>query len=816
MATENGPRPLGQPSKQPSNSSASMMRVKLDDTKAGMKGLDKEKINKIILDASKGSKFYQNEQRREAELAAKIRVTLDNLRRLPKSEIVKATKRADAIFEATEASRDFARTIVHVDMDCFYAAVHMRDDPSLKKIPMAVGGIGMLSTSNYIARRFGVRAAMPGFIAKKLCPELVIIPSDFPKYNAVAAVVRGVIAEYDAEFESAGCDEAYLDLTRHLVERGSNPEPKELVVSPENESMVGCCRCNYVEKDTAVLKDIFAQNESKPIPIVSEDIQRDSAVELNSKRFERRASLPIIDRQNHNLFCPSCDLILPGIFRFSNFASDAVEEMRLKIFLQTRLTASAGVAPNAPLAKICSDQNKPNGQFILDFDRSAVLDFVNTLPVRKWPFIGKVQEKMLHGLEVFDLGDVRAKRAELLLTVTSEGSFEYYVGAALGVGRNRICGSDGERKSISTETTFSTMTDHEEMLKHLKDLCGELSGDAESKGYFGKTITLKLKNDDFKVISRATTPGFRTREAEKMFRVTSALLKAELKKNPNLRLRLMGVRLSQLEESNKEGVESQSGIHKFFGNSDKEKKGREAEKGTLKRPEPSQPTSAKSALICPICESFETKSLESLNSHVDSCLLSENQRDEFRKKECRENNNGKKKIESGRSIEEAEKPREIDSDEDLFDDDDEGSLASGDYTSDKKASEDANVGFFATKLTSLASSHVSPPPPLRPPTYHEAYSGQVPTVSSREFYLCPICNLSISGDLSHFNHHIDVCISRPSPAPRALPSCSTSSSTTSTLSPITNSAGSKRKRNQAESCGKGKIRRIDSFFAKST
>jgi len=150
MASDNQPGP-------------SMMRVKLDDTKAGMKGLDKEKINKIILEASKGSKFYMNEQRREAELSAKLDAQLKELNSLPPSAIDRAESRADAILKELEVERDFSRTIVHVDMDCFYAAVHMRDEPALKDVPMAVG---MLSTSNYIARRFGVRAAMPGLLPK--------------------------------------------------------------------------------------------------------------------------------------------------------------------------------------------------------------------------------------------------------------------------------------------------------------------------------------------------------------------------------------------------------------------------------------------------------------------------------------------------------------------------------------------------------------------------------------------------------------------------------------------------------------------------
>lgn len=66
--------------------------------------------------------------------------------------------------------RELSRTWMHIDMDMFYAAVEIRDRPELAKVPMAVGGEGMLSTANYEARKFGVRSAMPGFIGRKLCP----------------------------------------------------------------------------------------------------------------------------------------------------------------------------------------------------------------------------------------------------------------------------------------------------------------------------------------------------------------------------------------------------------------------------------------------------------------------------------------------------------------------------------------------------------------------------------------------------------------------------------------------------------------------
>ena len=809
-----------------------MMRVKLDDTKAGMGGLDKDKINKIILEASKGSKFYQNEQRREAELAGKIRSVLDDLRRLPDAEIAKAERRADAIFRSAEASRDLTRTIVHVDMDCFYAAVHMRDDPALKKIPMAVGGVGMLSTSNYLARRFGVRAAMPGFIAKKLCPELVIVPSDFPKYNAVAAVVRGVIAEYDADFESAGCDEAYLDLTQHLVERRSAPGGcRRLVVTRDDEAMIGCCRCGSDAKESEAAtggggeKRDVEQEAATSKNVVKENTAKDKNLPLDNDDDN-----DVIDRSS-SIYCPSCELVRRGVFVFSASPADAVEEMRLQIFLRTKLTASAGVAPNAPLAKICSDQNKPDGQFLLPFDRRSILEFVGNLPVRKWPCIGKVAEKTLHALGVFKLADVYEKRAELLLTSSSEGSFEYHVSASLGVGRNRICGSDGERKSISNETTFATMTDRGEMTRLLKELCVDLAADAEAKGYCGRTITLKLKNDEFKVVTRASTPGFKTRDADKMFKVTSNLLRVEWNRNPRMKLRLMGVRLSHLEEAAADdGAESQSVIEKFL------KGGKEG--GT--RPTSS---SAAAAYSCPICAAFESTSLEKLNLHVDSCLLDGGKNEKSR---------GNSHLDEIREEGEGE-IRALESDEDLFADgsSDEGCGVNGgdDVGGGAGAEGSAGVGggvgagggggSFAvvgggnedhfrkspsnpigeesapssTSDADAPSLQLSLLRPLTPPHADQA-PPTTPSIMNLRSFACPICGNNVEGDLAHFNRHIDICA-----APSSAPSSSAFSSSTTTTTTNTNSeksVGGKRKRNQsASSKARGKIRRIDSFFAKT-
>lgn len=95
-------------------------------------------------------------------------------------------------------------------------------------------------------------------------------------------------------------------------------------------------------------------------------------------------------------------------------AVDVVTQLRAEVEAHTSLTISAGIAPNRMLAKICSDMNKPNGQFALEFDRAVITRFMRDLPVRKIPGFGRVTERCLEGLGVETCGQIYDKRQELL------------------------------------------------------------------------------------------------------------------------------------------------------------------------------------------------------------------------------------------------------------------------------------------------------------------------------------------------------------------------------------------------------------------
>ena len=117
------------------------------------------------------------------------------------------------------------RKIIHVDMDCFYAAVEVKYRPELRGKPLGVGGPAnsrsVLTTASYEARRFGVRSAMPSSQAVRLCPQLILVPPNFELYKKESRAVRAILERYTDRIQPLSLDEAYLDVTGSTHSGGS-------------------------------------------------------------------------------------------------------------------------------------------------------------------------------------------------------------------------------------------------------------------------------------------------------------------------------------------------------------------------------------------------------------------------------------------------------------------------------------------------------------------------------------------------------------------------------------------------------------------
>ena len=124
------------------------------------------------------------------------------------------------------------RKIIHVDMDAFFASVEQRDAPELRGKPVAVGGggsRGVVAAASYEARKFGVRSAMPGMTARRLCPELIFVRHRFEEYHEVSRQIRAIFQAFTPHVEPLSLDEAYLDVTDDLLGIGSATRIAQLI-----------------------------------------------------------------------------------------------------------------------------------------------------------------------------------------------------------------------------------------------------------------------------------------------------------------------------------------------------------------------------------------------------------------------------------------------------------------------------------------------------------------------------------------------------------------------------------------------------------
>ncbi|VDK71183.1 unnamed protein product [Litomosoides sigmodontis] len=566
-----------------------------------MIGLDKEHIQKIISENTSPD-FEEYAKKKKEKIDARIKRYENMMAKFTQNQILQAQAEMDVLVGALEKERDLSRYAVHIDMDAFYAAVEMRDDPSLRNIPMAVGSNSMLSTSNYAARRFGVRSAMPGFIAKKLCPQLKIVRGSFSKYREASSVIRKIFKDYDPDFYADGLDEAYIDLTAYIQNRVRTGSAEH-----ERIRYMGECICRL---------PLVAENE------ISDLNDAEITEEICAKCKKRRKC--IRDRVT-----------------FGVDIDEVVREMRFRIEQAVGLTCSAGIAPNFLLAKVCSVINKPNGQYRLLNEREAVLAFLKDLPIRKINGIGPVTEAVLKGIGLEKCGDLYESRGIISLLFT-QLNYEYFLRIALGVSHVFNAGRKTERKSISTERTFHPTRDLGALLDTLEGLCNELIDslpDHRIRG--GRTVTVKMKFSTFDVITRCSSVNYVICDVDHLFALCSKFVRGEIHDGDhnNKYLRLLGVRLARLVFENQK-AESSNPLQLFWNR--RETKSASVEcinnapnndplSSTLKFDEnfdagdglcgaSTEVVNLGELQPCPICKVALPRELGLVNRHIDECL----------------------------------------------------------------------------------------------------------------------------------------------------------------------------------------------------
>jgi len=348
------------------------------------------------------------------------------------------------------------RKIIHVDMDMFYAAVEIRDNPDLAGRPLVVGGSprsrAVVTTASYEARKYGIRSAMSCAEALRRCPVCLFIPPDFEKYRRVSKEIREIFFRYTSLVEPVSLDEAYLDVTR-----------------------------NHSDEPSAT-------------------------------RIARAIKKEILET--------------------------------------TGLTASAGVASCRFVAKIASDYHKPDGLTVVPPER--VLAFIQPLPVRKIPGIGRVTAARLASLGVATVRDLAGLPLEELLR--EFGKFGQFLhGIARGIDRREIV-PHRERKSISVEDTFQEDTlDLEFLSEFLKRAADRVFEILRREGKEARTVTLKVKYEDFTQVTRRRTLDHAVRSPEEIHAVAMELLQRT--EAGRRKVRLAGVGLSSfVEEGPEEGA----------------------------------------------------------------------------------------------------------------------------------------------------------------------------------------------------------------------------------------------------------------------
>ena len=340
-------------------------------------------------------------------------------------------------------------TIIHVDMDAFYAAVEVRDNPELKGKPLIIGALpherGVVATCSYEARKFGVRSAMSIKEAYRRCPHGIYMHPNGDKYAAASEIFRKIWLSYTDLAEFVSLDEGFLDVT------GSAPH------------FGGAAKIGW-------------------------------AIKERTKE-------------------------------------------------ESGLTCSVGIGYSMMSAKLASEEKKPDGFFEI-LDARALRNVIIDRNVRIIYGVGPKTAEALQSRGINTVRNLLDNKERVLEVLGNHG--QHFINLAEGIDDRRVTPYyEGEAKSISRETTFQhDITDFDYLKDALRLLAKELSLNIRFDGLYARTVTLKVKYSNMKLITRSKS-GEIVNQSKDIYDIVASMLDT-VDKRP---IRLIGIGLSGFEES---------------------------------------------------------------------------------------------------------------------------------------------------------------------------------------------------------------------------------------------------------------------------
>lgn len=352
-------------------------------------------------------------------------------------------------------------TILHVDMDAFFASVELLHHPEWRGKPLIVGSgpheRGVVSTCSYEARRFGVHSAMPSRTAYERCPQAIFTPPHMKLYREVSAHIFEIFGHYTPFVEGVSIDEAFLDITGTTHIYGN-------------------------------------------------------------------------------------DLVRFG------------EALRREVHETCGVTCSVGIAPNRLLAKIGSEQNKPNGLTIMPFERQAILEFLAPKPVGILWGVGEKTRNILKCHSLMTCGDIqREPLARLRATLHSEEIARTLISHACGIDDSVVAYDPVPDQSVSREYTFAEDEYNREVVRlQLLKLVNEVGFRFRREKRWARTARLKLRDAAFQTQTRQMSFDTPARD-DMAFRKAALTLFDQMwppcAGNRHLTIRLIGFGVTNIQTS---------------------------------------------------------------------------------------------------------------------------------------------------------------------------------------------------------------------------------------------------------------------------